>query len=136
MANRSLPPLDDELRLAHSREHVERPAGIRGGFRLSLESGRWWWSPGMYELLGYRSGHTPAPSTQLLLGHRHPLDRAMFERAWRHLVADGGVVAIRYRIIGVDDRVRPVFAMAYRDDTPEGRPLAVSGVIQSDGPAR
>ncbi|HEY5878436.1 MAG TPA: PAS domain-containing protein [Nakamurella sp.] len=137
MVNQSLPPLDDEVRAAHGREHVERPAGIKGGFRLSLTSGQWWWSPGVYRLHGYRQGQWAAvrPDGRMLLIHRHPDDRAAFAQAWRHLLADGGMIALRYRIMGVDGLIRPVFAMAYLDG-PDGRPREVTGVLQSDGDAR
>jgi hypothetical protein len=143
MPNHAPPPVDDEVLTAiHVREHTERPAGVKGGFRLSLASGKWWWSPGMFQLHGYRTGQLPSvrPTSRLLLAHRHPADRHAFAQAWRHLLADGGVVAVRYRIVGVDDRVRPVFAMASlrRSDGPaDGRqPPIVTGVMQSDGPVR
>ena len=39
MAQQSLPPLDSSVdravRAAHGREHVERPAGIKGGFKTT-----------------------------------------------------------------------------------------------------
>ena len=140
MAQQSLPPLDSSVdravRAAHGREHVERPAGIKGGFRLSLTTGQWWWSPGMFELHGYHGAQVLSvrPTSRLLLTHRHPADREPFARAWQHLLSDGGVVAFRYRIVGDDDRVRPVFAMAYLDSA-SGRGGEVTGVMQSDGTA-
>lgn len=130
------PPVD-LLTLAHIREHIERPAGIRGGFRLSLASGRWWWSPGVFELHGF--GRTGAdglvPSTRLLLAHRLAADRPAFDQAWRHLMTDGWATAFRYRIVGVDGRVRPVFVMASLDGGADRRTGVVTGVMQSDGRA-
>ena len=132
MAN-PLPPTDEDQRRAHSREHVERPAGVKGGFRFSMTTGQWWWSPGVFRLHGYdpEQSRSVRPDGRLLLAHRHPDDRRTFVQAWRHLLSDGGVVAVRYRIVGVDGRVRPVFAMAYLDRE-VGRPREVTGVIQSD----
>ena len=71
MANQSLPPMDDDVREAHSHDHVERPAGIKGGFRLCLTNGQWWWSPGMYRLHGYPPDRwrSVRPSGRLLLAH-------------------------------------------------------------------
>lgn len=138
MVSQTPPPVDDDLLTAiHVREHTERPAGIKGGFRLSLVSGQWWWSPGVLELHGFGpvGPLPPPPSTRLLLARRHPADRPVFIQAWRHLLADGGVVAVRYRIIGVDGRVRPVFVMAYLDEIAGRGPRFVTGVMQSDGPA-
>ncbi len=137
MANQSLPPMDDDVREAHRRDHVERPAGIKGGFRFSLTTGQWWWSPGMYRLHGYPpvQWRSVRPSGRLLLAHRHPADRPAFAQAWCHLLDEGGVIAVRYRIIGVDGLVRPVFAMAYFDRVGTGaggQSREVTGVMQSD----
>ena len=140
MANQPRPPLDDQIRAAHCREHVERPAGVKGGFRLSLSTGQWWWSPGMYRLHGYLPNQWSSvrPSGRLLLTHRHPDDRTAFAQAWSHLLTDGGMIAVRYRIVGVDGLVRPVFAMAYLDIPDRGacgQQREVTGVMQSDGDA-
>jgi hypothetical protein len=135
MVNRTPPPVDsDPLTAIHIREHTERPAGIKGGFRLSLTSGQWWWSPGVFELHGFgpRRPGAARPSTRLLLTRRHPADRRAFTEAWRHLLIDGGVVAMRYRIIGVDRRVRPVFVMAYLDEITGRGARFVTGVMQSE----
>ena len=138
MVNQSPPPVDDDLLTAiHVREHTEPPAGVKGGFRLSLVSGQWWWSPGVFALHGFRTpgrGST-GPSTRLLLGRRHPADREAFAQAWRHLLFDGGVVTLRYRIIGVDGQVRPVFVMAYLDEITGHGPRFVTGMMQSEGGA-
>ncbi len=135
MAN-PLPPTDEDLHKAHCQEHVERPAGIKGGFRLSMITGQWWWSSGVFRLHGYGPEQSRAirPNGRLLLAHRHPQDRHAFVQAWRHLLSDGGVVALRYRIVGADGCIRPVFAMAYLD-VEGGRPREVTGVLQSDGGA-
>lgn len=135
MAHQSRPPAgDDLLTAAHIREHTERPAGIRGGFRLALASGQWWWSPGVFQLhgVGPAGRGFVRPSTRLLLTRRHPADRASFAEAWRHLLTDGGMVAVRYRIVGVDGRVRPVFVMAYLNETAGRGPRFVTGVMQSE----
>ena len=138
MVSQTRPTVDDDrLTAIHVREHTERPAGVKGGFRLSLVSGQWWWSPGVFELHGMRPGDELAarPSTRLLLARRHPADRGAFTQAWRHLIADGGVIAVRYRIVGVDGRVRPVFVMAYLDEIAGCGPRFVTGMMQSEDDA-
>lgn len=141
MAGQCLPPTgdprQDDLRAAHRTEHVERPAGVKGGFRLCLPTGQWWWSPGMFRLHGYppHQWRSLRPSTRLLLTHRHPADRSAFAQAWTHLLQTGGVMAVRYRIVGVDGVIRPVFAMAYFDRPAgaAGRAAGeITGVMQSD----
>ena len=116
----------------HRYEHVEAPAGIKGGFRFSLTDGTWWWSPGMYALHGYRQTQLRrvAPSTRLILSHRHPADRQAMAAAWAHLLADGKLAAFHYRIVGADGITRPVFALASTDFNRGHEPTMVTGVLQ------
>ena len=116
----------------HRYEHVEAPAGIKGGFRFSLTDGAWWWSPGMYALHGYRPSQLRSvhPSTRLILSHRHPADRRAMAAAWAHLLDDGTLAAFHYRIIGADGHTRPVFALASTDFNRGHQPTMVTGVLQ------
>ena len=113
-------------------EHVEKPAGIKGGFRITLASDSWWWSSGMYILHGYRPDQVSAivPTTRLVLAHRHPADRHAMAAAWSHLIADGKLVAFHYRVVGADGVIRPVFAMASTDFHRGHAPTVVTGVMQ------
>jgi PAS domain-containing protein len=124
---RSLPLQSD-----HRYEHVEAPAGIKGGFRFSLTDGTWWWSPGMYALHGYPSTQLQKvrPSTRLILTHRHPADRRAMAAAWAHLIADGSLAAFHYRILGADGVIRPVFALASTDFNRGHEATLVTGVLQ------
>jgi len=117
-------------------EHVEKPAGIKGGFRITLASNSWWWSPGMYTLHGYRPDQLPeiVPTTRLVLAHRHSADQQAMAAAWSHLIADGKLVAFHYRIVGADGVIRPVFAMASTDFHPGHAPTVVTGVMQLESP--
>jgi hypothetical protein len=117
----------------HRREErVPDAAGIKGGFRITLSDGSWWWSPGMYVLHGLRAAQMRriVPSTRFVLTHRHPADRAAMIEAWTQLITDGPLVAFRYRIVGVDGVVRPVYAMASIDHGADGSPTVVTGVLQ------
>jgi PAS domain-containing protein len=116
----------------HRYEHVEAPAGIKGGFRFSLTDGAWWWSPGMYALHGYQPTQLQQvrPSTRLILLHRHPADRQAMAAAWAHLTADGSLAAFHYRILGADGVTRPVFALASTDFNRGHEPTLVTGVLQ------
>jgi PAS domain-containing protein len=111
---------------------IENPTGVKGGFRITLADGTWWWSPGMFTLHGYRPDEMPRvrPSTRLVLAHRHPDDRKAMANAWAHLIADGRLVALHYRVLGADGITRAVFALASTDHHRKGRPTAVTGVLQ------
>lgn len=108
---------------------VGAPGGITGGFQFTVVDGSWWWSPGMYMLLGIdqRQISENPPSTRLLFRHLHPADRRPVTRAWVHLRDRGGPVAVSFRIIGSDDLVRRVFVNASTDRDSRGG--IISGVI-------
>jgi hypothetical protein len=107
---------------------------VKGAFRVTLADDSWWWSPGMYMLHGYRPGQVPQviPSTRLMLAHLHPADRRSMNAAWAHLIADGELVALRFRIVGADGVVRPVFALASTGFAEREAPSVVTGVLELD----
>lgn len=111
--------------------------GIKGGFRITLRDGDWWWSPGMFTLHGYRPDQIRhiRPTTRLVLAHRHPDDREAMAAAWSHLIADGSLMALHYRILGADGVTRAVFALASTDHRDDRRPTVVTGVLQFEAPA-
>lgn len=110
---------------------VVEPAGVKGGFRFDPVGGSWWWSPGVFAFLGYRPDQAAAliPSVRLLLRHRHPADRVVVRAAWRHLTAEGGLVAVHYRVLGADGVTRPVFVLASVTGQ-HGCPTMVTGVME------
>jgi|GEM_PF-6673771 len=120
-----------------SSEHVEPRATLRGGFRVTLQDMSWWWSPGMFSLLGYRPNQAAhiVPTTALVLAHRHRDDRRAVESAWAQLVSGDGVAALHYRIVGADGLTRPVFAMASTQYDSTRTPVLISGVLQLEVPA-
>lgn len=107
---------------------------VKGAFRVTLASGAWWWSPGMYTLHGYRPNQARrvVPSTRLILAHLHPADRPAVNQAWAHLIADGELVALHFRIVGDDGVVRPVFALAATGFAAGDTPSVVTGVLEYD----
>lgn len=103
---------------------------VKGGFRFTLVDSRWWWSSGMYMLLGIRTEHISRyqPSTRLLLTHLDPDGRRSAAQAWTHLRSGQGPVAFTSRIVGLDKVIRPVFVTASADG--HRSVTVVSGVIQ------
>ena len=114
---------------------VAAPGGIKGGFRFSVADGIWWWSPGMYMLLGLGRQQIAGnpPSTRLLLRHLHPADHRSVAQAWQHLRQGGGPVAFGYRIVGADGVVRPVYVTASTERDSRPGATVVSGVIALEG---
>ena len=56
-------------------------------FRYDVRSGDWWWSPGMFDLHGLTDGEV-APSTELLMSHKHPEDLAGTEQTLRSVLTE------------------------------------------------
>jgi len=97
------------------RDHGPGPVGVRGGFGFDLADGSWYWSPGMYTLHGYRPGQVPGLTlgARLMLRHCYHADRTAVRSAWRrHLIIDGGLVTVHYRVLGADGVTRQVLVLA------------------------
>lgn len=118
----------------HQGTATSVPAGIKGAFRITLADGACWWSPGMFTLHGYRADQLPrlVPTMRMMVGHVHPDDRRATAAAWAHLIADGHLVALHYRITGADGIVRPVFVLASTDHEQAHPPTLVTGVMEFD----
>lgn len=120
----------------HQGTVIEVPAGIKGAFRITLADGALWWSPGMFTVHGYRTDRGPrlVPTTRLMARQVHPGDRRAGGDAWAHLVADGHLIALHYRVLGADGITRPVFVLASTDLHQDHPPTVVTGVMEFDGP--
>jgi PAS fold len=120
--------------MARHQGTVVTVPGIKGAFRMTLADGACWWSPGMFTLHGYRAGRLPrlVPTTRVMVNHVHPADRRATADAWAHLIADGHLVALHYRIVGADGVVRPVFVLASTNHDRANPPTVVTGVMEFD----
>jgi hypothetical protein len=118
----------------HQGTVVTIPTGIKGAFRMTLTDGACWWSPGMFALHGFPTNRAPwlVPTTRMMINHVHPADRRATANAWAHLLADGHLVALHYRIVGADDVVRPVFVLASTNHERANPPTVVTGVMELD----
>ena len=88
----------------------------------------------MFTLHGYPADRLPqlVPTMRLMVGHVHPDDRRSAADAWAHLIADGHLVALHYRIAGADGVVRPVFVLASTDPDKSHPATVVTGVMEFD----
>lgn len=72
-----------------------------GSFRFWFEDQRWEWSDEVAEIHGYAPG-TVEPTTDLLLRHKHPQDRAQVAFSIARAVADGEPFCSRHRILDIE----------------------------------
>ncbi|MEU0538617.1 ANTAR domain-containing protein [Nocardia sp. NPDC005978] len=84
-------PVDDD---AQTTEYTE----VVGKFRFWFEDQRWEWSPEIWQLYGYEPGEK-VPTTELLLSHNHPDDRAAVADALAAAIRDHGAFGSRHRVI-------------------------------------
>lgn len=96
------------------------------GFRYDAVTDTWWWSDEMFALHGYRPGEVDA-TTDLLLSHKHPDDRARTEGTLAGALATGEPFCCRHRVIDAAGAVREVLSVG------EGRCDEVGRVVSVEG---
>lgn len=84
-----------------------------GNFRFWFADERWEWSDEVAVMHGYSPG-TVTPTTELLLAHKHPEDRAQVASALAKTVEHGEPFSSRHRIIDTDGAVHHVIVVADR----------------------
>ncbi|PJI90959.1 PAS and ANTAR domain-containing protein [Luteimicrobium subarcticum] len=76
-----------------------------GRYRVDLATGQWWWSDEIYAMHGFERGDV-APSTALMLAHKHPDDRERVDRTWQEAARTGLPFSSVHRVIGGDGETR------------------------------
>ncbi|MFE3446145.1 PAS and ANTAR domain-containing protein [Nocardia sp. NPDC059180] len=82
-----------------------------GGFRFWFADERWEWSDEVARMHGYQPG-TVTPTTELLLGHKHPDDRDHVADVLAHAIAAAEPFSSRHRIIDTDGNTHHVIVVA------------------------
>lgn len=108
-----------------------------GKFQYFIDNQRWVWSDQVARIHGYEPG-TVQPTTELLLSHKHPDDRAKVAEILER-VHTGGQFSSRHRIVDADGRTHWVVVVGDRmvDETgevtgTEGFYVDVTDRLQSD----
>lgn len=87
-----------------------QPGPPVGYFTYDVPADHWSWSDGMYALHGYALGEI-VPSTETLLRHKHPDDRARAYETLEAAVADGRPFSCYHRLIDKRSSVRSVLSV-------------------------
>lgn len=97
-----------------------------GEFRFSFIGQRWEWSDELTQMHGYEPG-TVTPTTELLLSHKHPDDRAHVQELLDRALYGGGSFSGRHRFLDTGGNVHDAIVVADRmvDDT--GAVVGVTG---------
>lgn len=112
---------------AESHEGASAGAGPRvGSFRFSFVDQRWEWSDEVYRMHGYAPGSV-VPTTQLVLSHKHPDDRAAVQDLLDHALRSGGSFSSRHRFYDTAGDEHSVVVVADRELDESGAVVATSG---------
>lgn len=97
-----------------------------GWYRFFFADERWEWSPEVERMHGYAAG-TADPTTEKVLGHKHPDDLERVAATLAQIKTDRTPFSARHRIIAVDGDVREVVVL--------GEPLldAAGEVVGTEG---
>ena len=69
-----------------------------GQFVLTVDTEHWWWSDGLYEMHGFKPGEV-TPTTELMIAHKHPDDRARVQAVLADACSSGNPFACVHRIL-------------------------------------
>ncbi|MCM6772038.1 PAS and ANTAR domain-containing protein [Nocardia sp. CDC159] len=109
-------------------------APVVGSFRFAFATGRWEWSAEVYRMHGYRPGEV-APTTELLLAHKHPDDRDQVAEVIARCVERGEPFSSRHRFLDTAGGEHTVMVVADRILDENGVAVGTSGFyIEIGGP--
>jgi PAS domain S-box-containing protein len=108
-----------------------------GSFQFHLAEQRWVWSEEVARMHGYALGEVE-PTTELLLSHKHPDDRAKVAEILER-VQTGGLFSSRHRIVDSNGKIHWVVVVSDRMTDEDGEVTGTQGYyidvtagIQSD----
>jgi ANTAR domain-containing protein/PAS domain-containing protein len=103
------------------------PANMNvGGFRFWFVGRRWEWSDEVARMHGYEPGSV-VPTTEMLLPHKHPDDRAHVQDLLDHALHSGGSFSSRHRFIDTAGNVHDAIVVADRMSDETGAVVGTAG---------
>lgn len=84
-----------------------------GSFRFWFDAERWEWSDEVARMHGYEPG-TVAPTTELMLSHKHPDDREHVRDLLHHALHSGESFSSRHRFVDTSGGVHDAIVVADR----------------------
>ncbi|MCV6962666.1 PAS and ANTAR domain-containing protein [Mycobacterium intermedium] len=97
-----------------------------GGFRFWFVGQRWEWSDEVARMYGYEPGSV-VPTTQLLLSHKHPDDRAHVQDLLDYALRSGESFSSRHRFVDTAGKVHEAIVVADRMVDDAGVVLGTEG---------
>lgn len=103
-----------------------QPGRPVGRFVYVVATDTWSWGDGLYAMHGYSPREVPA-TTEVLLSHKHPDDRARAFGVLEQVIRDGEAFSCYHRIIDRELRVRSVLSVGHGVTAPSGQVERVEG---------
>jgi hypothetical protein len=100
--------------------------GTTGTFQFDPASGVWRWSEEVFALYGFAPGDV-VPTTELVLSHQHPEDRAEVARFLRAVVEDGRARAVWHRLVNSSAGTRQILTICSGELDDNGTVRGVHG---------
>lgn len=97
-----------------------------GWFRYHVASDTWTWSPGLFQIHGFRPDEF-VPTSAVFVAHKHPDDRSHTEEVLAEVLATGQPYCCRHRIIDARQQVRTVVTIGRGTLDPQGMVTDVHG---------
>jgi PAS domain S-box-containing protein len=97
-----------------------------GSFQFWFDGERWEWSDEVARMHGYEPGSV-VPTTELLLSHKHPEDRAHVQDLLHHALYSGESFSSRHRFVDTRGAVHDAIVVADRIEDDEGTVVGTSG---------
>lgn len=97
-----------------------------GGFRFWFVGQRWEWSDEVARMHGYQAASV-VPTTELLLSHKHPDDRAHVQELLDFALHSGGSFSSRHRFVDTAGEEHDAIVVADRMTDESGVVLGTSG---------
>ncbi|GAA4385585.1 PAS and ANTAR domain-containing protein [Tsukamurella soli] len=97
-----------------------------GSFRFYFAGERWEWSDEVARIHGYEPGSV-RPTTELILGHKHPDDKSEVAAKVQRMLADGSPFSSRHRIIDTRGAVHHIIVIADKMFSDRGELIGSEG---------
>ncbi|GAS92936.1 transcription antitermination regulator [Mycolicibacterium brisbanense] len=113
---------------------AEQTPSSMGWFRFYFDEQRWEWSEQVARLHGYKPG-TVAPTTELVLSHKHPDDREKVADTIEAIMNTRGALSSRHRIIDTAGAVHWVMVIGDQFFDEHGAVIGTHGFYVDVTPA-
>ncbi|MBD7997286.1 MULTISPECIES: PAS and ANTAR domain-containing protein [Oerskovia] len=98
-----------------------------GQFIFTVRTGEWWWSDQLYVMHGFEPGDV-VPTTELMLAHKHPDDRARVQGVLANACSSGQPFACVHRILDANGHTRTLGVVGRGRKEPDtGEVVQLSG---------